>query len=169
MVRQYIRKEVHTDDIQIDQKPNIPDNTGDREDEIVIAEQLPDKKFLDELAFNEEPVTIRLEPSSDKNAPTMIPAWNNGKGCEVWDSRLNQWQEWKYIPVGKVLTVKRKYVATFASAKYDSVSTVHGSTQEENPRNEIKRFTSAVASFSVIEDRNPRGVEWLNEIRRRNF
>lgn len=70
----YARKEIHTDDMPIEQKTTIiGEELDDRSDEIVIAHQMPEKKAIDELAFNEEPVRIRLEPSAEKNAPTAYP------------------------------------------------------------------------------------------------
>lgn len=167
------RQELHTDDIKIDQKSDIigngRDNSDlvDREPEIVRAHQLPNKKYLDELAFNEEPVTIRIEPSSDKNAALWHPIWVNGKGCEVW--RAGAWREMTYIPVGQVMTIKRKYVEVLLRSKTDTVHTHVREVEGENPTNTIRRFTSATVTFSIIEDKNPLGAAWVEEIRRRNF
>lgn len=162
------RQALHTSDIKIEQKDDISDRREDRAPEIVRAEQLPQKDYLDELAFNEEPVTIRLEPSAEKNAAAAVPFWVNGKGCEIFEN--GQWREIIYVPVGRVFTTKRKYVAVMAAAKYDTISTVHGEAGSSDViENRINRFTSAVAAFSVIEDKNPRGAAWLSELRRRNF
>lgn len=167
------RSELHTDDIKIEQKSDIISNGRDNSDlighdtEIVIAQQLPKKEYLDELAFNEEPVTIRIEPSADKNASLWHPIWVNGKGCEVW--RAGAWREQTYLPVGQVQTVKRKYVEVLLRSKTDTVHTMVAETPGEDPRNTIRRFTSATATFSIIEDKNPLGAAWVEEIRRRNF
>lgn len=167
MGRQPIKKEIHSDDIKIEQKPDIIDDPSKYEGDIVIAQQMPNKDWMNEMAFNDEPVTIRLEPSSDKNAPTSFPIWNNGTGCEVWQG--GRWQVITYIPVGRVVTIKRKYLATLIGAKTDTVHTKVQEPESERPNNIIERYTSAVSSFSVIEDKNPRGAEWMQELRRRNF
>ena len=170
------RGPLNSDIIKIEQKPDIPispvkpDGTTavlEREPEIVRAEQLPSGDYGDELAFNEEPITIRLEPTAEKNAPTSFPIWVNGKGAEVFQN--GRWDEIAYLPVGKVLITKRKYVEVIIRAKLDAVHTEVSDPESENPRNVVKRFTSAVHSLSILEDRNPRGVAWLTELRRRNL
>lgn len=157
----------HVADIAIDQKKDIGPDQTDRDGEIVRAEQLIAKDYLDELAFNEEPVTIRLEPTAERNAPTSFPVWVNGKGCEVWQN--GQWQEIAYLPVGRIVTVKRKYLEVIIRAKLDTVNTEVKEKDSEHPNNVIQRFTSAVHSFSIIEDENPKGIAWLTELRRRNM
>lgn len=166
------RQELHTDDIKIEQKADIIGNGRDNSDlvdrgEIIQAQQLPKQEYLDELAFNEEPVTIRIEPSAEKNAALWHPIWCNGKGCEVWHA--GQWREMTYLPVGQVMIVKRKYVEILLRAKTDTVQTMVAETPGEDPRNTVRRFTSAVVSFSIISDKNPLGAAWVEEIRRRNF
>lgn len=168
-----MRTELHTDNIKIDQLDDLigngRDNSDlvDREPTIIQAHQLPKKEYLDELAFNEEPVTIRIEPSSDKNAALWHPIWVNGKGCEIWTG--GKWREVIYIPVGQVLTTKRKYVEVLLRSKTDTVHTQVLETPGEDPRNAIRRFTSATVTFSIIEDKNSLGAAWVEEIRRRNF
>lgn len=169
------REALNSADIKIEQKPDIIKAAHDssagigRDDngEIVIADKPFDMDYLDELAFNEEPITIRLEPTAEKNAPTSFPIWVNGKGCEIFVN--GKWYEQAYIPVGKVITTKRKYVEVIIRAKLDTVHTEVSEPDSENPNNVVRRFTSAVHSFSIIEDRNPKGVAWLTELRRRNF
>ena len=170
------RQALNPDDVKIEQKPDIVlprdtfgENAGlpERDGDVVLVDRMPDKDHLTELAFNEEPITIRLEPSTEKNAPTSYPIWVNGKGAEVYQN--GRWDEIAYLPVGKVITTRRKYVDVMIRAKFDAITTDVSDPESENPRNAIRRFTSAVHSFSVIEDRNPRGVAWLSEMRRRNL
>lgn len=164
----YARKEVHSDDTAIDQKPDLIGDLDEREPEIILVDKRPNKEYLDELAFNEEPVKIRIEPSAEKNAASAVPFWVNGKGCEVYQN--GRWNEIAYVPVGQEFITKRKYVAVMASAKYDRIETIHDAAgTSEIVNNKVSRFTSAVASFSILEDKNPRGAQWLQELRRRNF
>lgn len=146
------------DDALKNRKPDIV--TGDR----IIA---GDNDYLDELAFNEEPVTIRIEPSTEKNAAAHFPVWVNGKGCEVLIQ--NQWIPVGYLPVNTVLTIKRKYVEVIMRAKIDTVTTDVVEEPGKDPINKVKRFTSAVHSFSIIKDDNPLSQAWLLELRRRNM
>ena len=165
------RQELHSDATKVDQaRPLPPDATiGTRTSEIVHADAdfAGKNDYNEDLKFGEEPITIRLEPNTDPNAPTSVPVWVNGKGAEMF---LNgKWHEVAYLPVGRVFTTKRKYVAVLASAKIDKVSTDVQDPDSERPKNNTSRFTSAIQSFSVIEDPNPRGAAWLSELRRRYF
>lgn len=155
------------DDVKIEQKADIVGDVSEHDAEIVTVNRLPEQDYLDELDFNEEPVTIRLESTSDVNAPSAFPVWVNGKGCEVFQN--GRWYEIAYIPVGKVVITKRKYVEVIIRAKIDTLHTEVSEPESENPSNRIKRFTSAVHSFSILEDKNPKGVAWLSELRRRNL
>jgi len=138
-----------------------------RKGQKVRAEQVVvDKDYLDQLKFYDEPVTIRLEPTAEKHAPTSLPVWVNGKGAEVF---LNGgWVEATHLPVGIELIIKRKALAVIAGAKVDQVETEVRDKDSERPVNLVKRHTSVVSSFTVLEDRNPMGAAWLTELRRRN-
>lgn len=160
-------REAHSEDFKIDQKADIDGDLKTRKPDIVEVDHALDQDLFDELAFMEEPVLIRLEPSSDPNAATMIPIWVNGKGCEVLIN--GRWVEFTYLPVGEVVTVKRKYLNVLIAAKQEKVTTHFGKPGEENPKNTVKRFTSAYQTFQVIEDKSPRGMAWLTEMRRRNL
>jgi len=161
------RKEFHSDDVRIDQRADIVGDENIRPDEVIKADpSIIHKEYLEELAFNEEPVTIRLEGSSDPNAASAIPIWVNGKGCEVFIG--GKWIEMMFIPVGVVLIVKRKYLGVLIAAKQDKVTTDFGNTLEKDPVNRVKRFTSAYQSFSILEDKNPKGAAWATEMMRRN-
>jgi hypothetical protein len=126
-----------------------------------------DATYMADLAMLEEPVTIRLEPSSDKNAATSFPVWVNGKGAECLINE--RWVEIVYLPVGMSLTIKRKYLGVIVSAKTDAVTTRIVDMDGERPNNVVSRNTSPVHSFSILEDANPRGAAWVAELRRRNL
>jgi hypothetical protein len=162
------RQELHSDTLpKIEQMPPIVD-TSAYDGDIVVGEKIGgDVAYLDELAFMEEPVTIRLEPSSDKNASMAFPIWVNGKPAEVFQA--GRWDEIGYLPVGRVLVIKRKVLEIIIRAKVDTVHTKVREMDSERPNNVIERFTSPVHSFSIIEDKNPRGAAWVGELRRRNL
>lgn len=164
------RQPLNTDDIKIEQKSALVGDKAiaERGGETIEAAPVGMKDdYIDQLAFNEEPVTIHIQPSADKNAANSIPVWVNGKGCECLIN--GQWIEHAYLPVNTKITLKRKYLEVLVRAKVDVVTTEILDAQGERPENRINRFTSAVASFSVIEDKNPKGAEWLIELRRRNL
>lgn len=158
---------LRTEDIKIEQAEPI-ENAEDRVGQVVAGDDtiLEDKVYTELLKMGDDPVTIMINPSNEENAPQSYPCWVNGKGAEVF---LNgQWVIATYLPVGIELTTKRKYVEVLARAKTDNIRTEHEGANVERPRNTVRRTTSAVANFTVIEDRNPRGPAWFAELRRRN-
>jgi hypothetical protein len=161
------RQELHSDTLKIEQRPVAPD-LADRDGDVILVDtSLASKDYLAELAFFEEPVTIRLEPSADQNAVMSFVVWVNGKGAEIFEQ--GRWRSIAWLPVGRPIIVKRKVLEVIARTKHDTIHTEIRHPESERPENIEQRFTSAVASFSVIEDRNPRGAPWLTEMRRRNF
>jgi hypothetical protein len=160
------RPELHTADIAIEQKPTI-ESREDLAKEIVAApEDVMQAEYAAALSFNEEPVTIRIERSSEKFAPRVIDCWCNGKGAEVVVN--GRWVSLGYIPVGVRVTTKRKYVEILARSKIDAVNTRVEDRDSEHPKNLIERSTSSRAPFSVLEDRNPKGAAWLTGLVRFN-
>lgn len=166
MPRSAVNKQLHTDDVKIDQKPAIIEN--ERAEEIVQADEsvLRDMDYVNELKFNEDPVTIRIEPSSERNASSVHPVWCNGKGAEVFIR--DRWREVTWLPVNIDLIVKRKYVAIMMSAKIDRVETqiIKNMDSEEN---RVNRITTPVCTFSIVNDPNPRGRDWFIQMRQRNM
>lgn len=159
------RKETHSDDLPIEQRDSI-DMSGEEinHENIVIASAPLTTDYSRNLAFLEEPVTIRIEKSSEKHAPLVVDCWINGRGAEVF---LNgQWLVLGYLPVGREIITKRKYLEVLARSKVDNIQTVVGTKNEEKPNNAIDISTSSKAAFSVLEDKNPLGREWLGRLMR---
>lgn len=167
MARTAVQKEIHSSDLPIEQKKSISDDPSKYEGDIVVVDKMPTTDQAKELAFMEEPVTVRLEPSAEKNAATTFPVWVNGKPAEVFQN--GRWMELGYLPIGMPFTTKRKYLEVIVRAKIDKIDTEVKDKDSETPNNVIKRFTIAASAFSVLEDKNPRGASWLQELRRRNF
>lgn len=165
------RTALHSDTIKIEQKvPIIGDKKlkpEDRDSEIILVDHELDTDYADALAFSEEPVKIILNQSAEKNAPTSFPVWVNGKGAEVFQN--GRWDEIGYLPVGRPIIIKRKYLEVIMRSKLDAVTTTHDDATVERPVNRINRSTSAVHSFSILEDKNPRGAAWASEMIRRNM
>lgn len=161
------RRELHSSTLPApEQRPPVIDPSTYAGD-VILTEKIGDTDYYDELAFMEEPVTIRLEPSSDKNAPTSFPVWVNGQKAQVFQH--GRWDEIGYLPVGVPLIVKRKALEVIIRTKIDTVHTKVQDMDAERPLNTVNRFTSPVHSFSIIEDKSPRGVAWMAELRRRNW
>lgn len=152
------------------QKPAIVmppiDQPYEAEPDIVIPDLgMLKKEQLDRLRFNEEPVTIFIHRSGERNASKVTDLVAvNGIKAEVLFK--NGWVQIGWLPRGVTLTTKRKYVEQLAHSKVDEIRTDTGKVGEENPRNVIERSTRAVCSFSVVHDPNPRGSDWLESILR---
>jgi hypothetical protein len=162
------RRELHSETLpKIEQRAPLKPNARTHVGDVIVAEKIGNVTYLAELAFMEEPITIRLEPSAEKNAAMCYPVWVNGKGAEVF--QRGQWQEIGYLPVGMEMIIKRKVLEVIVRAKIDTVMTHIVDPTGELPNNTVKRFTSGVFNFSILKDDNPRGPAWLSEIRRRNL
>lgn len=161
------RAPLNTADVKIEQAAPI-ETAEDRINQIVAGDEsiLEDKEFAERIEMGNDPVTIMINPSNEENAPQSYPVWVNGKGAEVFMN--GQWLPVTYLPVGVELITKRKYVEVLARAKTDNIKTVHDSANVERPRNVVQRTTSAVANFTLLEDKNPKGPAWFAELRRRN-
>lgn len=158
-------KELHTDDLVVGQQADIliPDGDGiDHEQVIVPVGASLLKEQVPGIAFGEEPVTIRIERTSEKFAPKVVDIWVNGKGAEAFVN--GAWVEFGFLPVGLEVITKRKYVEVMARSKVDNVSTETGSMNDDNPVNKINRATSSRTPFSVLKDINPLGAQWLTRL-----
>ena len=105
------------------------------------------KGYLEELAFMEEMVTVTVMESSNINDEDPVPAGNNG--------------QFVYFKRGVQTNCKRKFLDSLI-VKGHSVSTPftrNPSTGEEGRL--IKLTNSSKYPFQVIEDKNPKGKEWL--------
>lgn len=149
-----IQKELHTTEVRGRAKPTINlENTVEEirdNEEIIVESNGLDMVYFDELAFMEEKITIRLEPSADRYSPRFVDVAVNGR------------IEW--LEVGKPIQVARKYIEVLARAKSDTFITIAPNTNDENPVNMISRNTSQKYPFSVIKDPNPRGYQWLTTV-----
>lgn len=167
------RRELNNTDTKIEQKGVIVDEVLER-GTIVRADESLMKAIADDLAFNEQPVTIVIHRSSEKNSPDSYYCGVNGECPEVM--RNGKWARWPthYLPVDTRLTIKRKFVEVLVRAKADNIETWHQAPAEADQntghiRQRLTPRTSAFATISIIEDKDPRGGAWLTEMSRRQF
>lgn len=167
-------REMHTDDVR---EPGLPDiqmpalgaGLPDHEDtQVLLPGAHMDREYLDALAFNEEPVMIRIEPGQDENAAMTVDCWVQGKGAEVFDTRTSRWLELNCLPVGIVVTTRRKYVEVLARSKTMKVRTPDHGDGKNIDNNNVTRSNSRSVLFSVIKDTD-KGVAWLTRILNESF
>lgn len=104
---------------------------------------------IGELAFMEEPVTIMVHQSNDKNAEPFPEVGVNGRR--------------QFFIRGEKQVVKRKFVGALARAKQTSFTQQYA--KDANGNDTIRNIPSTALRFpfSVLHDPNPRGVEWLRK------
>jgi hypothetical protein len=162
------RVELQTGTLRVEQGKPLPEDLSERQPEIIEVDNIEAqslKEYADRLAFNEEPVTIRIEPSAEENAPDFHPVWVNGVGAEVMFQ--GRWVSFGFLRVGEVITTKRKYVEVLLRSKRSFVRTTFDYTPDGDTRNFTPRTTSQLMAVSIVKDTNPRGAAWATELVRR--
>lgn len=160
--------EVNSADLPMAQAPALDQSAMEDRGEVVVpvAGSLA-KDYAAALAFNEDPLTIRIERGPEEHAPLVVDCWVNGEGAEVFNPSTGKWVKMSCLPIGGVITTKRKYVEVLARSRVDRY---HGKQTNQNPaENEdgwkIRPSTSQSHSFSVIHDpAGAKGVEWLTRL-----
>lgn len=100
-------------------------------------------------AFMNEPVKIMVHPSTEEGSLEIITPSVNG---------VNQ-----PIIRGQEITIKRKFVE--ALARNRTTRYIQQTPDPTKPENiQMKEITAVSCPFSVLEDKNPDGYEWLKNI-----
>src|SRR5947209_8044408 len=164
------KKELDSRSVKTDQKPvsKLPSlNTPYvPENEVVIHEGPLTQDYAEALAFAEEPLKVLIHQSADvekagANCTDYVAV--NGVPAEILFTK-NGWVPVGYLPKGISFITKRKYVERMALAKQDNIRTNVIERDNEDPQNFLERITTSVLSFSVLEDQNPKGQEWLTAL-----
>ena len=163
-------REVYTGDMSVSQKESANlDDLGSADARIeqstIIAPAVDnDAEFHAQLAYNEQPVTIRIERSSDKGVK-HADCYVNGRGAELLIE--GKWLSVGYMPCGVVITTKRKYVEVLMRSRPDDLNTEIIEVPNQNPLNRITYTTRQKYPVSIIEDRHPidpSGHAWAERI-----
>lgn len=158
---------INSEDFPVRQPPEIDASDVDRDPaerkpEVIVmdaqtARDIAKGDYLDELAFMEEWMTIRLYRGREEYSPERESFSVNGK--TVW------------IDVEVPVKVRRKYVEVIARSQPFKVRTEVIKPGENGPagggiQNRWHRNQHSAYQFDVIEDKNPRGAIWLESVRR---
>jgi hypothetical protein len=156
------KSELDSRSVNPEQKASIIlDKPEDRPSQVVtVDENMKDLDF-DALAFSEDPIKIlihrSIDPKFSPNCTDYIAV--NGKAAEMLFK--NGWVPMGYLPRGFPFYTKRKYVEVLAKSKMTQWSTRVEEPVNQDPVNHTDPVTSATMAFSVLEDKNPKGAEWL--------
>lgn len=122
------------------------------EREIEVLDKPVSKEKMDELAFMEEMVTIKVHDTNDPTAIPVPPVWVNGKA--------------QYFVRGMEQTVRRKYVERLARAKITTFSQREEFDEQGNRVFVQVPHSAQLFPFELVEDANPRGRDWLRSVLR---
>ncbi len=153
VARQFVQPELNNTELPKRTLEALTDDPSADRSEILIADASAAGDYAAELAFMEEKVTILLHRGREKNAPTAEMAGVNGVI--------------KWLPVDTPIKIERKFVENLARAQPINVNTRSGeSSGDDLTFNHVDRSLSSLVSFSVLDDPNPRGREWLTRVMR---
>lgn len=132
--------------------PRVMKSTGPAKDALEPAyiqavDRPVNKEKLEMLAFMEEPVTIEIHTTADPTAEQVFTVANGGKR--------------EFFRRGEVKTVARKFVNILASSKITTFSQKRVRDDEGIMQDVQVPRTALRYPFSVIEDKHPRGKDWL--------
>ena len=153
VARQFVQPELSNTELPKRTLDTLEDVMADRQEILIADASTLAGDYAAALAFNEEPVTILLHRGREKNAPTAEMVGVNGVI--------------KWIPVDTPVKIERKFVENLARAQPININTRSGESDGDDLAfNHVQRSLSSLVSFSVLEDANPRGREWLTRVMR---
>lgn len=151
VIPQFVQPELSNTELPTRSLDPIED--GEREQDILIAEADAAGEYAAQLAFNEEWLTILIHRAASENPPTAYSAGVNGQ--ILW------------FPVDTPVRAKRKFVEVLARSQPMRVTTESGEDPSDQLTfNRTNRRLSSSVSFTVLEDKNPKGREWLARVMR---
>lgn len=163
------RAEINTGEMPMQSRPDVDVSMDKPLDRVDIVQPVDGVKalsrnYMSQLAFNEEPVTIRISNTSrEKNPPKVVDCWVNGKGAEQLIN--GKWQVTNgWLPIGEVVTTKRMYVEQLMRAKRDQIETKHEEANVESPRNTQSFNTGPAYAITIVRDDNPASADWVTQI-----
>jgi hypothetical protein len=167
VVKRKSKPELTNLNFPIDQKPALKmppiDEEVERTPEIILSEHPIENDGMEALKMAEDPITIIIHRSVEKFSPGVTDYIAvNGIGAEMLFK--NGWVRMGYLPRGRSIITKRKYVEVLARAKQDTVNTTVIERDNEDPQNFVERITTSTMSFTILKDDNPKGAAWLEQV-----
>lgn len=116
-------------------------------------------------AFLNEPVTIRINKSMERGFSPSCTELISING--IWAEMLvnNKWVRMGYLPRGRNIVVKRKYIEVLAMAAVETWNTEVLQPVNEDPITKVFSQTTYVLPFSIVHDANSqKGPEWADKL-----
>lgn len=148
------RSILETGDHQVGQdKPIDMPSTGPARlvgGEIEPTDRPIDKKWADEMQFNEDILVIRVHETTDKNSDPVPDVGVNGI-MQCFQRGVEQF-------------VRRKFVAKLAQSKVTTYSQTKKVDSEGNEFYQQVPHTALKYPFAIVSDPNPKGAAWLTSL-----
>lgn len=125
-----------------------------------VDREMKDLDF-DAIQFAEDRILIVIHRGHDPKFSPMCTDFIAVNGVPAEILYKNGWIRSGYLPRGVAFYTKRKYVEVLGRSKQDSINTEVIRRDNEDPINKTHTITAASLPFSVLEDKNPKGAEWL--------
>jgi hypothetical protein len=119
-------------------------------DDITIENEQFFRAKAERMAFDNEPIKIMIHPSADINEENPVQVSVNGRMVFIFRNQPT--------------ILKRMYVEQLAKAKAGNVRQPGRDSPDPAEVNRLMISNSLKYPFSVLEDRNPQGAAWLNQI-----
>ena len=157
--REYNRRETSNTEMPVGQAPDLDLSL---DSEIIHGEGLAnlaqEEAAMQKLQFMEEPVEISISADSRADIPeTHVPVQVNGRGAECLVE--GRWIPTTWLPVGMMITIKRKYLEVLLRSKTEVIKTDPEGTDKPNPANRQRRINTSNYAVSVHRD-TAQGQEW---------
>ena len=125
----------------IEETPSIEPITGNKD----FTKEIQDEAFMN------EPVVIRVYPTTDANASPYAVVSVNGDRCVIGRDVNTQ--------------VKRKHVEVLARMKETRYSqNLNPNSNGEVTTDALRGHTALAYPFLVVRDDNPKGMAWIDHI-----
>ena len=172
------RPQATTEDVKIEQRPDqvIPELGEPIDDGRQNVIKLPNgytdkewKAYQEKLAMAEDPILINVMMAGEgsQEATTTDFIGVNGKGVEVLNN--GRWVSQGYLFMEQPVTIKRKYLEVMLRSKRDKIETVFYKLPDGKTINIAKKNTAGQYQIQILQDKNPKGIEWMQMIRAANF
>lgn len=143
-----MQKQTDTRELQVGQVPDIKiqGDVINTATQFEAIDKALNTDYMDELAFMEEDIEVMVMETSDENAENPVVVGCNG--------------QFKQFFRGHVTTARRKFVDCLI-VKSGRVTTPEVQNPAGERTNVIRQASAHKYPFTVVKDRNPKGVEWL--------
>ena len=138
-------KGTDTRQLEVGQNADILADQGIDNVVVPVAGAL-DKDYADALAFMNEKVTIMIMETTNPNEPPIVEVGNNGK--------------FRRFQRGVPTVTERKFVDCLI-VKRTKITTPEYLNPAGERSTAIRQHSAMKYPFSVMEDKNPKGAEWL--------